>query len=154
MAVIQSPIGLVEFFQATLSSRATNVTGDGTNYRILFDTTDTDTTNGYNAGTGVYTVARSGFYVVFTEVGFGDVTDPSFNEYLIDITAGTDQSQDAGNPYVQVNPSGILVKTVSGLYYLTAGQTVDVDVRVSGGAKTVDVEGGATFCVGLVREFT
>lgn len=151
MAFLQSPMGLIAVVQATVSSTANNVTGDGTFYTVLFNNVSSDTAGAYNAGTGIFTVPVKGFYQILANVTFQAVNNPAFNDFLIDISAGSSQIERFGNPYLLVNTSSLAGLVVSGGVVCNAGDTIKTQVRVSGGAKTVGVDGGSLLSICLVR---
>lgn len=133
-------------FMAYLSSTATDVTGDGTNYTILFDTELWDIGSNYNAASGIFTVPTTGLYLFVAGVTLGDlgaantIVDTVFRNSagtgysaISDVTAVT--ARDVNNQ---------LTTSTSVHYYLTAADTVKVTARAFSGAKIVDVIGGAT----------
>lgn len=154
MALFQSPIGLVEVLSVNLSATANNVTGDSTFYTVAFDNIVKDTANGWNNTTHQYTVKRTGLYAVSVNIGLSSINNPAYSDYLLDITGGTNQGETYGNPYVMVNSSSRLGLNANNLFYLSAGDLVYCIIQISGGAKTVNVVGGSSLSLGLIRETT
>lgn len=149
--VTPSATGEVNFpgqcsFMAYLSSTATNVTGDGTNYTILYDTELWDIGSNYNPATGIFTAPYTGLYLFVAGTTWGGlaagntIIDSYFRNSaltaysgIVDTTAAT--ARDANNQ---------LTTSTCAQYYLTAADTVLVSARAFSTTKVVDVLGGAT----------
>jgi len=129
-------------FFAYNSTLRTNVTGDGTAYTLIFNTVVLDQNSDYNNTTGVFTAPVTGYYKFFSSVSMDDVdsTEHDWGEYYFDHNAGT-----ASFAAIYEGPSSIDdpahdydVNIASGAY-LTAADTVSVVLKVTGGAKSIDV---------------
>jgi hypothetical protein len=129
-------------FSVNLSANATNVTGDGTVYTIIFDSVLKDQTSSYNNGTGVFTAPVTGKYLFqATCLASGGATQTSaiFNLVATGITTGLATL----NPFPIENAATF---TVSGscIISMTAGDTASCTMTISGGAKTSTVGGSAS----------
>lgn len=133
-------------FMAYLSSTATDVTGDGTLYTILFDTELWDIGGNYNAASGIFTAPTTGLYLFVAGVTMGGlaagntIVDSAFRNsalaaysLVIDTNAAT--ARDANNQLTMSSLTHL---------YLTAADTVLVSARAFSTTKVVDVIGGAT----------
>jgi hypothetical protein len=131
-------------FLAYLNTMVSNVTGDGTNYRVIFDTATVNTGGGYSTGTGIFTAPVTGVYIFSTGTTLTNLNNASFTE------SGMYISQFGTTPFVMSDLNIFAVQdAVSNKYTmngtvilpLTAGQTASVFVYVSGVSKTVGVDG-------------
>lgn len=132
-----------------LSGNISNVTGDGTDYSILYDTTVFDSATGYNSGTGLYTIPTTGIYQIsITHFVFGGgVADTIFLGFL-NINSGTIvRLMDANPGALGLTANSEFMQSATFLYSATAGDTIGVHVVVNGGAKDVGVAGGAQSCL-------
>ena len=126
-------------FSAYLSATKSNVTGDGTSYTIIFDTTTKNVGSYYNAATGVFTAPITGTYA-FNAYVYISNANIAHTVYTLTFVAG-------GNSYrcYTINPSPILYSnttmSLSGyvIVPLTSGQTCSVVLTMSGSTKTVSV---------------
>jgi len=137
--------GSTVYFQSYLSAAINDVTGDGTIFTIPFDTTIVNAGSAYNTTTGIFTVpaGEGGMYLFTYSVFFSGILFGTFNGTTIavggspfnyrvaqfDLLSGT-----TGKPAIQVGSFQLS---------LSAGDTVSIDVSVSGGAKTVEIGGDA-----------
>lgn len=132
-------------FSARVNTPVTNVTGDGTNYTVIFNTAAINTGSNYDTATGIYTAPATGSYsfqygIFFTSIGGAHT---GLTLYI----QGT--STWGGNPILNPAPialagSGNISLNGSITLALTSGNTVSIGALISGGAKTVGVYGDAT----------
>ncbi len=127
-------------FTVHVSSHIDNVTGDGTNYNIVFDTVNFDQGSNYNTGTGFFTAPITGRYFFNTSVAFFNL-GAAFNSLIIQFntTAGVKE-------IYRINPStnsvgGIFTSGGSFLINLTSGDSCAVLVQVAGSTKTIGITG-------------
>jgi hypothetical protein len=126
-------------FSAVVSTQINNVTGNGTAYIIVFNSEEYDYLAEYNNATGVFTAQKTGKYLISTQVGFTVTTavtscqleiNTSAKQYFVFIG-------DTDNIYTG---SGTVTLGGSAVVDLTAGQTVQIKLTISGlGADTVDI---------------
>lgn len=129
-------------FSAYLSASTTNdVTGDGTVYDVLFDTT-IFTDGNYNTGTGIYTAGLTGRFLVSGAITLNNIgAHPRVQVY---VNAGAYLYY----PWL-INGTNAATGTqltlpFSQLVNLFATETVKISVVVTGGTKTVGVVGSGS----------
>jgi hypothetical protein len=117
------------------------VTGDGSSYNIAFNTNIYDTTN--SMLNGVFTAPVSGLYYIICYIYMANVAS---NHTLAVLTVGK-----AGNYLYSLNNPGALKTEInrsdislSGILVLSAGDVIQSNITVSGGAKTVTLYGNPT----------
>jgi hypothetical protein len=132
------------YFQASLTTGVTNVTGDATQYTILWDTVVVDTASGFSTLTGQYTVPTTGFWLITAGAFFTNFNASHNQLTFIIYTTGVGPwypfSVNAGNVYMPGDNDGIS-GSGSILIPLTAGNTVQVEVIAAGSTKTVGIHG-------------
>lgn len=126
-------------FLATLSADILNVTGNSTEYTIIFNTEAYDYLGEYNNATGIFTATRTGKYL-FTAVVKADVATGSTTTLLKLVTTArsyeiyrgsVDNSRDSGN---NITLTGSVVADMA------AGDTAKYTFTVIGiGSDTVDI---------------
>jgi hypothetical protein len=140
---------IADRFQANLSATVGNVTGDGTSYTILYDNESFDRNSTYDPSTGIATIKCGGLYaftwgVVLTGLGAAHTTGElqlihrNSGATLIATYShkyGVGPMRDAGNQ-CGIKDS-ILVEC-------SEGDTLRVNIIVSGSTKTVGVGGAST----------
>lgn len=122
-------------FSAYLSTSATNVTGNGTTYTIIYNNTDVNNTASFSTGTGLFTAPITGNYLFSYAIYLTTTStwNNLFNSYLI--INGTN-SYKTLFPYGTPNTSNQIVYTA--LVPLTAGQTVGVGIAAFTVANTLN----------------
>lgn len=128
-------------FHAWISTAQNNVTGDGAVHFVIFQTERYDVSSSYNNATGVFTAPISGKYMFTTEVIFEGIT--------AGMVWGSLGFWVNGGAYVggvaYLNSANF---SALGIFYshpctvimsLNAGDTVQVRVFISGGARVADI---------------
>jgi len=131
-------------FWANTSVSLSNVTGDGTNYTVVFDNlTYGQNGSAYNTSTGIYTAPSTGWYVFTYAMCLTGVTG-SHTDCNCDL-----QTTDAfgllyrsiSNPAALKDPAGNVTVYDSRVVHLAATNTIKVVVSVFSGAKVVGLLG-------------
>ena len=128
-------------FHAWISTAQLDVTGDSTSYNVIFQTERHDVSSSYDATTGVFTAPITGKYMFTSQVIYEGLT--------AGMTWGALGFWVNGASYVggvsYVNP---VAAAALGTFYsnqgtvimnISAGDTVQVRIFVTGGAKVVDL---------------
>ena len=125
-------------FLAKVSANVANVTGDGTNYHIIYDKVIFDQASNYNNSTGVFTAPITGKYQINAQVNFVNV-NPTL------IVRGQSQlvatSRTMTNNYMNLslvsNADNQVSFSYSTLLDMSANDTVYVTMYAQGGSKDV-----------------
>lgn len=138
-------------WSAKLSGNVSAVTGDGTDYKIVFNTATFDQGSNFNTGTGVYTFPVAGIYQInvlyFMFVSSGASTSTQMLGYAL-VNGATNIRVADNNP----NSLGLLVAqefmiSQSFLYKAAASDTMEIHVVLSNGTKNIGVGGGTQSCL-------
>lgn len=136
---------LTPVFLARQTATTSNVTGDGTNYTIIFDTADKNIGSAYDTTTGIFTAPDTDTYILMFCVETGDI---GAAHTLMDLKISTGSGNQAhgfyGNPFNSAvsgrfQVSQCVAMNISGL------DTAFVSFTVSNGTKIVDVIGAASY---------
>lgn len=146
-------------FQAVLTASVANVTGDDTDYTILFNNEIYDTTSGYNPATGIFTAAVAGLYKFHSQVVLAeiDVAHTRTDPYLLFKTAAG--AERIRTSKISSPSSGVVFGyysyDLSGQFLMDYGDTVQVVADVKNGTKVVDIYGStgqeSTFFEGALQ---
>lgn len=138
--------GPTPLFNVYLNASATNVTGDGTDYTIPYDTVTTNITGSYDTGTHQFTSPLSGTYS-FSATTLADGVYA--NDHLlgrIAVVQKTGASITGGaipiyaNPYNCASEGNTWGTTFTCLLYVPVGDTITVHLTI-GDAMTTKVIG-------------
>ena len=129
-------------FNAYLSANASNVTGDGTAYVVVFNAERFDVGSDFDTSTGIYTFPVEGIYVLTAVISFQEIGVAHTSLVIQFVAAGVTQEIHTINPTV-VAVGGVYVYTAAIVIKAGAGNTAKVQVTVSGSTKTVDLRGNA-----------
>lgn len=129
-------------FQSYLNATVSNVTGDGTNYTVVFNATAFDQGSNFNTGTGVFTAPYTGRYLLTTNIiptglAAGNTISLTLNTNASIYTLGFLTASTI------INASNLSIGG-SVVADMTVGDTASVKVQISGGTKVVGVLGSAT----------
>src|SRR3989304_4914335 len=136
-------------FSVILNTTVNSVTGDSTNYLVLFDTILTDQGSNVTLSSGaptrtIFTAPVTGNYQINTGIRFTNIG--AQNSYVVApvVNGGgvIAYNAPAGNMGVMKDPSTNNFGTTNcSVINLTAGDTVSIVITARGGAKTVGVLG-------------
>jgi len=132
-------------FFAYANATLANVTGDGTNYLVIFDSTRFNQSSSYNTGTGVFTAPVAGRYLFNAYVNVDGLLVGHTAAYLRLFT-----SQNSDNYYLeQLNP--YVIRVGNGLQFggslvcdMGAGSTASVRLQIGSSTKDVSILGRST----------
>jgi hypothetical protein len=145
MAVTQqSPTGPQLMFYALLTATVNDVTGDATDYTIIYDSAPINVGTCYNTATGVFTVPATGSYMFQAGIFiYGmDVAHTLAVHRLVNTTS-TWESWYFQNAGYSISPAGMVLGG-SGFDRATKGDQIVNRVTVNNGTKVVDIGGAAT----------
>lgn len=131
-------------FSAYCSANIASVTGDGTQYTVLFDTTTLDSASAFNTSTGVYTFPYTGLWLITGTLFIYNLNASHTQLYFdLDTTTGG-HGLIIANPYaMSAVGSTELQINYSTMIQASATNTASLLVEVTGGTKSVGVGGGA-----------
>jgi hypothetical protein len=127
-------------FFARLSGDLTDVTGDGTQYNIPWDTELLDQNADFNTGTGVFTAPVTGLYSFSCAITASGILNTHTLANWRWITSSVQYRGFQGNPFAIIGGGGTtLTMNYSILAYMAAAETMQTQLIVSNGTKVVDV---------------
>jgi hypothetical protein len=138
---------VTDSFMAVRTTPALNVTGDGTTYKVEFDSEIFDSAGSFSVDT--FTAKCAGRYlftwcVLYSDLAVGHTRQDTT---IVQLRSGSTIASLAtvSNPYAASTPAGgNYSEAGSAELLLFEGDTVDLRANVSGAAKNVDVFGAAT----------
>lgn len=124
---------------ARLSADVTGVTGEGTNYSIIFDEEVYDRNSAYNHSTGIFTAPVTGLYFFSYCILVSGITASNTLASLANASTGIWSEGDIGTLY---NGAGYVQLHTNELVLLQAGTQVQPIISVFGEAsKNIDLIG-------------
>ena len=124
-------------FNVTNGTGAANVTGDGTDYTVLWPTEVADQQSNFTSNT--FTAPVTGVYLLSTGVSLTDIAVTHTVRRLQIVTTGKTYSQTVNRLLAEA----ALGQNMTVLAPMTAGDTATVHVSVDASTKTVSVEANA-----------
>lgn len=128
-------------FSAYRSTTVNNVTGNGANYLIIFDSENYDIGSNYNTGNGLFTAPVAGYYLFGTQIYTAGNTTSTAISSILTISSGLPVTNTSHTNWRAASNQDFYVNQVQ-LIFLNASATVSSNVVVIGNAgDTVDIGG-------------
>lgn len=125
-------------FLAYLSATASDVTGDGTEYTIVWDSEIFDQNSDFNTGTGTFTAPVTGRYAFHFSISYSDLGVAHTAGSMKAVTSNRSYLSNLNNPFVFAL-GGFDGQIFSVFADMDAADTCTTVAQVSNGTKTVDV---------------
>jgi len=125
-------------FFSYLGSTASNVTGDGTLYQIIFNTSIFDQNSNYDTGTGVFTAPVSGVYHFSVGISLTGLVSVSTLGIIFTSTTKNYRFSNNSQSFVGNN-----IICSSWTIFMNATDTLTVSTNSGGSTKTVSVFGAS-----------
>ncbi len=128
-------------FYAYLNGTVSNVTGDGTRYTIILNTTDLNVGSAYDTTTGLFTAPVDGLYSFAYTIDYESL-DGSAATDIINYMQGSNYSWRLDQIDL-LSSTTTSPKALSGSFYLKmlAGHTASIQAAAFGTSKTIGVAG-------------
>ena len=125
------------------TSGQNNVTGDETQYQMVFETENIDRNADYNTSTGAFTAPVTGLYFLSANVSAGGFSGHTrmLNHIVTSNRTYIDSAENLAN--TKINTS--FGFNVSCLADMDANDTAFLRIRIDGGSKVIDVDDTSTF---------
>lgn len=133
-------VGATYYFCAYKSSTTSNVTGDGTEYTVIFDTEINDTGSWYDNATGIATAPVTGFYLFGGNIDLTSIGGSHTTGTAKIVTTNHSVYGEYGNPNAIAAGGSVVFPAGMGVY-LSANDTIKMTTYAAGGGKTVGVYG-------------
>ena len=131
-------------FFAVLASTVSNVTGDGTNFLIVFDGELFDQGSNFDISTGLFTAPVTGRYAFQWGVQCVGLLS-AHTQCVSSVTTSNRLVRTAFNdPFANSSASGRNLYTGACITDMDAGDTAQIDFQISNGTLVVDIEGNAS----------
>lgn len=129
---------------AYVGTTVTDVTGNNTEYQIIYNTVVTDQNSDYNNGTGVFTSPVTGNYLICAGCGMGEVTNATLF-YLKIVSSNRTYFVNINNATIIKDVNGQVQGNGAIMIDMDAADTVHISVVMNGiGGDTADIIGGGT----------
>ncbi len=129
-------------FFAYQSTSPTNVTGDGTVYMLALDTTNLNQGSYFNTTTFTFTAPVAGLYQFNAACILSNVATGTTSQFGI-VANGVQYNGAYINPTSIATAGSFLGSNMSISVHLVANNTVTFQIMVSGGTKTIGIDGGS-----------
>ncbi len=126
------------------ASTANNVTGDGTPYTIVWNTSSFDQGSNFNTGTGTFTAPIAGKYLFGCSVGAQNLGAAHATFQLAVTTTAFTQILNYSSAFTSAGGGALYLESSSVLLTMAASDTAIVVITVAGSTKTVGVYGGTS----------
>ena len=126
---------------AYVSGNIANVTGDLTNYTLLFDTKDYDIQTEYTTGTGIFKAKLAGIYEVNAVVGISNIGAAHTVANIAINKNGSVWWQAQYNPAASQDAAAQLSMTANAVLELVHDDEITITIQVGGGTKTIGIIG-------------
>jgi len=126
---------------ATPASNVTNVTGDGTDYTVVWGDEIFDQGSDFD-GASTFTAPVTGRYMVAAFAGISGITTSHTSEFIRIAASNRNFSHRVGNPATMLNSGNQIGVQIVSIIDMDAADTFTVVFDVSGGAQVVGVFGG------------
>ncbi len=135
-------------FRSYLSSAASNVTGGGQIYQIIFNSADFNVSSSYSTSTGKFTAPIAGKYFFSATIYLSGLSSShvGFSYYFTQNSSTAQQA--TGNPYIQ-STGGTLTLSLNTFIQMALNDTLFANLSVTGGTQIVTIassEGASSFC--------
>lgn len=132
-------------FFAIRSADVANFCGDGVDYTMIPDSEIYDQNSDYNTGTGTFTAPVTGQYLFTYSTTFSNIGSGQNLISMQIVTSNINGVTSRVDPYAYRNNStGESTFSGSGVFNLDAADTCFLRVNITGGTKTVTLNGNAT----------
>ncbi len=133
---------LTPCFLASVNSSILNVTGDGTQYTVIFESEKFDQGSDYNITTGVFTAPVTGRYALQVNLEMFGIVVGMTQGNLVLRTSNREYRFTFNNPGVVITPGTDFIFNGSATCDMDASDTALVVIEISNDALVADVRGG------------
>lgn len=133
-------------FFARLTADVTSVTGDGTQYSVLWNNATTDKGSNFNASTGVFTAPVAGLYMFTSCITISGILSSHTAGVFRFVSSAAQYRGFNLNPFA-ANSSGNLSINISCTVRMIVNETMQSQLIVSNGTKVINVLWGSSSSV-------
>ena len=126
---------------AYVNTGVSNVTGDGTNYTVIFNSTVLNQSSSYNTSNGLFAAPTTANYLVSGFIGISNL-GASHTAGIINIVATGGNYQSSAYNYGAIrDANNNLILPFHTILPITNGNSISIQLTVSGGSKVVGILG-------------